>query len=181
MRYDVFLGTVPGGLVCSNGKSPTYTAEQYAALKKNASKSLEDSELFEKQEKFQRKLAGITSSRSHCKSGKCEFDEKIGQGLCVGNEKILFENGKGCSMGESAKTLSAGQNPDPIPEGGTKGVQDSMGKNCKSGKCYWNKKIGQAICGSDADESATTNPGSVIKESHGFIASAMFIAVGFSN
>jgi hypothetical protein len=170
---------VDNGLVCGNGKPPKYTEAEYAALKKKAIEtSPQAAKKFQDKEDIQRNFAAKKEIIELCKSGKCEFQEKIGENLCIGGPKILFENGKGCSMGEPVKTLPAGQKPDPIPSGGQKGIQDSLGKNCKSGKCHWNEKIGQAICGDGdgnkpAASTKTPSSSSVNKGSYSFIASAM--------
>jgi len=178
-RSSGYLGSLDGGLVCGTGKPPKYTAEQYADLKKKANSTSEVKTLQDKEE-IQRKLSNL--NKRFCKSGKCELDETVGQALCTGNKNILFENGKGCNQGELAKTLAIGQKPDPIPAGGKQGIQDSLGKNCKSGKCYWNEKIGQAICGDGDDggkpiSTTKANSGSLITGTHVLVIVATAICL----
>ena len=109
-----------------------------------------------------------------CKSEKCYYDKDKKDILCRAysenpNTGNKFEDGRNCENGASPKDVSpeekakidaflsqAGSDRDGAEKGFSRYGNDLYGRNCKSGKCYFDSRNGLLVCGSKSKSKSSS-------------------------
>jgi len=161
-------------LSCNRANAPLHTPAEYAELKRNISGNATAMAKLKKAEDREKGIAMFAEAIASCKSKQCRFDESVGEALCYGGDgtnNAMFPDGKGCNNGEAASKPVDG--PTPKPAAPDSDVLNYLGKNCQSGKCHWNEKTNQAVCGLDPANSTPNSKASVKSIYHGLVVSAV--------